>query len=196
MAAKFTGAVMKNKPKNSFALVRSIGCVAVIAACALATADARAELPTEALARPPAAAPSDDRPRPEQLPDRYVPTAPADDTLYRALGGQAGLVALAAEFRDRLLAHPQLAAFFRDVDEAQFRARLVVQWCEVSGGPCKQATHDMRRLHSGHDINLASFNATVEVLQQAMDAKGIAFRTQNQLLAQLAPMHRDIVNVR
>ena len=27
-----------------------------------------------------------------------------------------------------------------------------------------------------------------------MDARGIAFSTQNQLLARLAPMHREIVN--
>jgi hemoglobin len=36
----------------------------------------------------------------------------------------------------------------------------------------------------------------VEVLQQAMDAQGIAFGVQNRLLARLAPMHRDIVNVK
>jgi hemoglobin len=27
-----------------------------------------------------------------------------------------------------------------------------------------------------------------------MDARGIAFTTQNKLLAKLAPMHRDIIN--
>jgi hemoglobin len=53
----------------------------------------------------------------------------------------------------------------------------------------------MLRVQSGIDINRASFNATVEVLQQAMDAQGVAFSAQNRLLAQLAPMHRDIVNV-
>lgn len=122
--------------------------------------------------------------------------APADDTLYRALGGQAGIVRIVAEFRTRLLADPRLAPYFRDVEETRFRERLVTQFCEVSGGPCRQASYNMKRLHSGVDINRASFNATVEVLQQALDAQGIAFRTQNRLLAQLAPMHRDIVNVR
>jgi len=32
------------------------------------------------------------------------------------------------------------------------------------------------------------------VLLQSMDAGGIAFGTQNRLLAQLAPMHREIIN--
>lgn len=133
--------------------------------------------------------------RPPAIVDTYIPVAPSDDLLYRDLGGQGGLVKIADEFLTRLRADPQLAAFFRDIDATQFKERLVTQFCEVSGGPCKQAKHDMRKVHSAVDINKASFNATVEVLQQAMDAQGVGYRTQNRLLAQLAPMHRDIVNV-
>ncbi len=156
--------------------LRALACLWALTACGLAAAD--------------------DRQRPQQVPDSYIPVAPSDDTLYRALGGQEGLVKIVAEFRNRLIADPRLAAYFKDVDETRFRTHLVVQFCEVSGGPCKQKTYNMKRLHSGTDINKAAFNATVEVLQQAMDAQGVAFHTQNRLLAQLAPMHRDIVNVR
>jgi hemoglobin len=70
----------------------------------------------------------------------------------------------------------------------------VTQFCEVSGGPCKRKGPDMKKAHSGMDITKSNFNALVEVLQQAMEAQGIAFTTQNKLLAQLAPMHRDIIN--
>ncbi len=139
---------------------------------------------------------ADEPQRPAAVVDAYIPTPPADDSLYRELGAQDGLIKIVAEFHERLLADPQLAPFFKDVEEKQFRERLVVQFCEVSGGPCKQARHDMRKVHSAVDINKASFNATVEVLQHAMDAKGVGYRAQNRLLAQLAPMHRDIVNVR
>jgi len=45
------------------------------------------------------------------------------------------------------------------------------------------------------DIGRANLDALVEVLQQAMDAQVIPFNAQNKLLAQLAPMHRDIVNL-
>jgi hemoglobin len=156
--------------------LRALACLWALTTCGLASAD--------------------DRQRPEQIPDSYIPVAPADDTLYRALGGQEGIVRIVAEFRIRLLADPRLAPYFRDVEETQFRERLVIQFCEVSGGPCRQASYNMKRLHSGVDINRAAFNAVVEVLQQALDAQGIAFHAQNRLLAQLAPMHRDIVNVR
>ena len=137
---------------------------------------------------------ADEPKRPPAVVDMYVPVAPPDDSLYQELGGQGGLVKIADEFLTRLQADPQLAAFFRDIDAKQFKERLVIQFCEVSGGPCKQAKHDMRKVHSAVDINKASFNATVEVLQQAMDAQGVGYRTQNRLLAQLAPMHRDIIN--
>ena len=53
----------------------------------------------------------------------------------------------------------------------------------------------MKKPHSGVDITVADFNALVEVLQQSMDAQGIPFGAQNRLLAKLAPMHREIVNV-
>lgn len=119
---------------------------------------------------------------------------PTDDALYRQLGGRPGLVALADDFMLRLLADPRMHPFFKDVDAAAFKGQLVAQFCEVSGGPCKHEGPDMKKAHAGFDITRSDFNALVEVLQLSMDAQGIAFRTQNRLLAQLAPMHRQIVN--
>ena len=126
----------------------------------------------------------------------YTPTIPADDSLYRQLGGQDGLVRLMDDFMLRLLADPRMQPFFKDVNQAQVKAELVTQFCEVSGGPCKRSGPNMKQVHDGQDITKANFNALVEVLQQAMDARGIGFGAQNRLLAQLAPMHRDIVNTK
>lgn len=119
----------------------------------------------------------------------------ADDSLYRQLGGQPGLVKLMDDFMQRLLADPRMNPFFKDANHAHVKAQLVDQFCEVSGGPCKLVGPDMKKAHAGFDIDRAAFNALVEVLQQAMDAQGMAFSTQNRLLAKLAPLHRDIVNV-
>lgn len=124
-----------------------------------------------------------------------APLALADDSLYQQLGGQPGLVRLMDDFMQRLLADPRMKPFFKDVDHAHVKAQLVDQFCEVSGGPCKLDGPDMKTVHSGIDVTRADFNALVEVLQQAMDAQGIAFGAQNRLLAKLAPMHRDIVNL-
>jgi hemoglobin len=119
----------------------------------------------------------------------------ADDSLYQALGAQPGLVRLMDDFMTRLLADPRMGPFFKDVDHAHVKEQLVLQFCEVSGGPCKRTKGpDMKKAHSGMDIRKNDFNALVEVLQQSMDAQGIGFTTQNRLLARLAPMHRDIIN--
>jgi hemoglobin len=124
-----------------------------------------------------------------------APAFAADDSLYRQLGSQPGLEALMEDFMQRLLADPRMNPFFKDTDQAHIKAELVVQVCEVSGGPCRRDGPDMKRVHEGVDIDRAAFNALVEVLQQSMDARGIAFSTQNRLLALLAPMHREIINV-
>lgn len=126
----------------------------------------------------------------------YTPTIPADDSLYRQLGGDAGLTRLMDDFMVRLLADARMQPFFKNVDQKHVKAQLVAQFCEVSGGPCKLKGPTMKQVHDGQDITKAHFNALVEVLQQSMDAQGIAFSAQNRLLAQLAPMHRDIVNVK
>jgi hemoglobin len=120
--------------------------------------------------------------------------AAADDSLYQALGAQPGLVKLMDDFIPRLLADARMNPFFKDVDPTHLKKQLIAQFCEVSGGPCTLKGPDMKKVHAGIDINKSNFNALVEVLQQSMDAQGIAFRAQNRLLAKLAPMHRDIIN--
>jgi hemoglobin len=123
-----------------------------------------------------------------------APSAFADDSLYQALGGKPGLVRLVDDFGQRLLADARMKPFFKDVKMAQLKDKLVEQFCEVSGGPCRREGPPMRRAHEAMDINRGDFNALVEVLQQSLDARQIPFTVQNRLLAQLAPMHRDIVN--
>lgn len=117
-----------------------------------------------------------------------------NDALYQQLGGQPGLVRLMDDFMARLLADPRMNRFFNEVDQNNLKVQLVAQFCEVSGGPCKRKGPDMKKAHDGFDINKSNFNALVEVLQQSMDAEGIGFGAQNRLLAQLAPMHRVIIN--
>ena len=121
--------------------------------------------------------------------------APADDTLFRALGGQAGIDRIVGEFVPRLVADPRTGEFFKKTDQAHLKAMLALQFCVVSGGGCTYTGLPMKKAHENIDVSKGDFNALVEVLQTSMSAQGVPFSTQNQLLARLAPMHRDIVNV-
>ena len=119
--------------------------------------------------------------------------APADDTLFIAFGGKAGLRALMEDFFVRLKADARIGSFFRNADGERLVSQLTEQLCYESGGPCVYRVAPMKGVHRGLEIDRSDFNALVEVLQQSMDAKGIAFRDQNRMLARLAPMHREIV---
>lgn len=134
-------------------------------------------------------------PAPAQTAGAPMPT-PADPALYRAFGERPGLVKLMDDFMVRLLADPRTAPHFKEVKQDNLKMQLVDQFCHVSGGPCVYKGADMKTAHGNLDIRKSDFNALVEVLQQSMDAQGIAFRAQNELLAKLAPMHREVITVR
>ena len=70
---------------------------------------------------------------------------------------------------------------------------LAEQICDLTNGPCEYSGQTMKASHKGLALDTADFNALVENLQDAMDDEGVGFRTQNRLLAILAPMHRDVV---
>jgi hemoglobin len=123
-------------------------------------------------------------------------TMSSSPALYQAFGEKAGLVKLMDDFVPRLQADPRLAEAFKKANVANLKSQLVIQICQVSGGPCEYKGPDMKVAHSNMDITKTDFNALVEVLQKSMDAQGIAFSSQNQLLAKLAPMHRDVITVK
>ena len=120
-------------------------------------------------------------------------SAPKDDQLYKAFGEKAGLVVLMDDFMVRLLADPRTGPHFKPANQQRVKEQLVDQLCALGGGPCVYKGADMKSSHSNLDIKKSDFNALVEVLQVSMDAKGIPFRKQNEMLALLAPMYRDII---
>jgi hemoglobin len=122
-----------------------------------------------------------------------VATAQTDPALYKALGENAGITSLTVDFVARLKADTRFGDMFKKTNSQNLSDRLAEQFCVLSGGSCKYTGADMKSAHSSLDITKGNFNALVEDLQAAMDAKNIPFAAQNQLLAKLAPMHRDII---
>ena len=132
---------------------------------------------------------------PAASPASAYPVAPAAG-LFDAFGGQTGIRALMNDFVGRLKADSRLADAFKEANSANLASQLSDQVCQLSGGPCIYKGPTMKDAHANMDVTRTDFNALVEVLQLSMDARGIPFTRQNQLLALLAPMHRDVVNVR
>ena len=120
-------------------------------------------------------------------------TPPTNDSIYQAWGGKAGIRAVMDDFVPRLFADPRTAPFFRNANRENLTTQLTEQLCQQAGGPCSYTGAPMKLVHQDMEIGRRDFNALVEILQQAMDAKGVPFAAQNGMLARLAPMHRDIV---
>lgn len=165
------------------------------AASADVSEDDIADAPEAAPAEAAATAASADAAAPTARTPGAANPAPADPSLlpvFRQFGEEAGLVALMDDFMVRLLADPRTHEFFANADQASIKRHLVEQFCVILGGPCTYSGRDMVAAHKGLGIERAAFNALVEDLQVAMDARKIPFRAQNKLLAKLAPMHREI----
>ncbi|MFM9881357.1 MAG: group I truncated hemoglobin [Burkholderiaceae bacterium] len=124
-----------------------------------------------------------------------APAMAQDTPLYKAFGEKPGLVKLMDDFMVRLLADPRTKPHFEPSNQQRVKEQLVEQFCALMKGPCVYKGADMKSAHANLDIRKSDFNALVEMLQFSMDAQGIAFTSQNKLLALLAPMYRDIITV-
>jgi hemoglobin len=113
-------------------------------------------------------------------------------TLYDDLGGHAGLSRIIGAMVDRAAADPRIADKFDNANLTRLKRIIVQHVCSVTDGGCSY-TRGLRGSHVQLELTRLHFNALVEVLQDVMDEQGVAFRTQNRLLARLAPMQREIV---
>ena len=119
-------------------------------------------------------------------------------TLYQNLGGKPAISAVVDEFVSRVAADQRINAYFAATAAdpkrlAGFKAKLVDQICEASGGPCKYEGKDMRHAHAGMGIQEAQFNALVEDLVGALDKFKVAEADKAVLLSVLGPMKPDLV---
>nr|WP_298142379.1 group 1 truncated hemoglobin [uncultured Pseudomonas sp.] len=119
---------------------------------------------------------------------------PQDDSLYRALGEQAGITRIVEGMLLNIARDKRIVGHFENVDIVRLRDKLVEQFCVEAGGPCTYSGDSMEESHKGQQLTPSDFNALVENLQAAMSAEGIAMPAQNRLLARLAPMRGQIID--
>ena len=120
----------------------------------------------------------------------------AEPSLYDALGGKAGIDVLADVYVERLASSATTGRSFEGSNRRRIKQHLAAQLCEISGGPCRYASDDMKLVHANLGISEAEFFAGVESLRALLRERGISLGATNRLLALLAPMKRDIVDVR
>jgi len=125
--------------------------------------------------------------------------ATKEKSLYDRLGQKLAIEAVVDDFVTRVGRDDRINKFFQKTDAVSFKAKLVDQICEASGGPCKYTGiyKDMKTAHKGMGITDADFNALVEDLAITLDKfiqmKTITEKEKKDLLAALGPMKADIV---
>ena len=120
-------------------------------------------------------------------------SAHAEEPLFFRMGGEAKLKAAVDELVVVMLADERINFVFAQTELTRFKHLLYTQLCELAGGPCIYDGRDMRTAHAKLPISNAHFNALTEDLYIAFDRVGVSYALQNQMIALLAPMQRDIV---
>src|SRR5262249_22955862 len=78
-----------------------------------------------------------------------------EKSLYERLGGKPAITAIVDDFAARVAVDRRVNRFFANTDVLAFKAKLVDQLCEASGGPCKYTGRDMKTAHQGMGVTNA-----------------------------------------
>ncbi|HTY80555.1 MAG TPA: group 1 truncated hemoglobin [Candidatus Bathyarchaeia archaeon] len=125
-------------------------------------------------------------------------TASSGPTLYQRLGGREAIKLVVDDFVANMAADPRVNGRFKGLDAARvarLQTNLADQICDATGGPCAYLGKDMRAVHTGMGITEAEWNATVENLVKALDKNKVPPKEQQELLAALGGMKKDIVGI-
>jgi hemoglobin len=119
--------------------------------------------------------------------------AQAGATLFERIGGEPTLRATVQEFTKIILDDDRINFTFAEANIDRFQELLFDQLCALTKGPCTYGGRDMHTAHAKLNLTDAQFNALAEDLYRAFDREHVPYRLQNQVMALLAPMERDIV---
>jgi len=149
-----------------------LGLVFILASCAGQTSEMR------------------EKPAPQEKPVMQ------EKSLYERLGGEPAIRAVVDQFVANVAADNRInQRFVRTTGERaeKFKAKLVDQIGQATGGPQVYTGASMKAAHAGMGITTAEFNALVEDLVAALNKFNVPQKEQNELLAILGPMQADIV---
>jgi hemoglobin len=113
--------------------------------------------------------------------------------LYDRLGGKTAISAVVDQFVSNVAADTRVNAMFANVNIPHFKQCLVDQICQATGGPCKYTCRSMKDAHAGLGCTNDNFSAIVEDLVAALNKFNVGKTEQDELLAILSPLQKDIV---
>ncbi len=125
-----------------------------------------------------------------------APRSAAASSLYAELGGEQGIAELSSIYVDRLATAEATRETFAGTNLKRVKKYLALQICDLADGPCEYDGDSMHIVHANLGITEAQFHIAVDMLRTLMRERGISQGGRNRLLKLLAPMKRDVVDVR
>src|ERR671919_380932 len=116
-------------------------------------------------------------------------------SLFDRLGGKDAITAVVDAFVARCAADDRISGKFVRTDVPRLKQMLADQVCEAIGGACTYTGRDMRETHDGMGVTAGEFDALVGDLVATLDQFNVPQADKEELLAALAPMRGDIVEV-
>jgi hemoglobin len=112
---------------------------------------------------------------------------------YETVGGGPAVSAVVNDFYERVLADPQLAPYFDDVDLPTLKRHQVLLVTKVLGGPDNYGGRALAEAHDGLGITSDEFAAVVGHLAAAMKDAGVPDDIISRAGAAVAATEPDIV---
>lgn len=125
----------------------------------------------------------------------WAARASPPDSLYARMGGAPVVTAVVSDMVDQAIVDPRLSQSFQGVDSKRLTRQISALFCELMGGGCHYTGDTMRVAHANLHITEAQFDDLVAILRTQMRRHHVGLRERNELLAILAPMKRDIVEI-
>ena len=122
-------------------------------------------------------------------------TSISKQSLYEEIGGHKTLNTIYGVAITRIYTDPVIGHYFKDVPKKHLRDQLVLQTCELIGGPCEYDGKTMLESHTGLNIKEREFYILVEYVQGAMRDVGLTYQQENRILKKLAPIKYQTVNL-
>jgi hemoglobin len=124
---------------------------------------------------------------------------PKPKSLFERLNGKDGITKIVDAFITNVTHNDVIKKRFTKLPKEKvdkFRTNLIAQICKESGGDCEYTGKTMKEAHKGMKITEPEWNATVSALKAALDENKVGENEQNDLIAAIAPMKDDIVEVK
>lgn len=116
------------------------------------------------------------------------------NTIYDEIGGAGAVTAVVDAFYERLIADPDLMAYFAGRDMAGLKAHQRALVTVALGGTSEEYNGRMMQpAHAGLAITHEAFDKVLDHLEAVLTGAGVAPVTAAKVLAILQPLRTDVV---